>query len=183
MTTILQKESAVLRKKSASVPLEDIKTPTIAKILQAMKKALDEQLDGVAIAAPQIGENLRIFVVSEKVLELSDDAEEPQDQQLDTLKNKKYGHFVFINPVITKLSREKKPMEEGCLSVRWFYGKVKRSIKATVKAYDENGNLFTRGASGLMAQVFQHEMDHLEGILFTDKATDIRELDPQSISS
>ena len=71
-------------------------------------------------------------------------------------------------------------MEEGCLSVRWLYGKVKRSEKATVRAHDETGKIFTKGASGLLAQAFQHEVDHLNGILFTDKATHLESLPPEN---
>ncbi|HEY4499466.1 MAG TPA: peptide deformylase [Candidatus Paceibacterota bacterium] len=178
MTTILQRDNVALRKKSVEVAIPDITKPTLARILRAMKTALDEQEDGVAIAAPQIGENLRIFVVSEKVFELSEDVHERREKQKQ-LETKNYKHLVFINPVLTKLSRQKKLLEEGCLSVRWFYGKVKRSIKATVKAYDEHGVCFERGASGLLAQVFQHEIDHLEGILFIDKAEDVREMQPE----
>ena len=83
--------------------------------------------------------------------------------------------LVFINPKISKLSRDKDWMPEGCLSVRWLYGKTFRSKKATITAYDENGQKFTRGASGLLAQIFQHETDHLNGVLFIDHAKDVKE--------
>ncbi|MBI3888666.1 peptide deformylase [Candidatus Nomurabacteria bacterium] len=82
---------------------------------------------------------------------------------------------MFINPKISKLSRDKVWVPEGCLSVRWLYGKTYRSTKATIAAYNENGKKFTRGASGLLAQIFQHETDHLNGILFIDHAIDIKE--------
>ena len=87
--------------------------------------------------------------------------------------------MVFINPKISKLSREKEWLPEGCLSVRWLYGNTLRSKKATVTAYDENGKKFTRGASGLLAQIFQHETDHLKGVLFIDKAKNIKEEPPR----
>ena len=90
--------------------------------------------------------------------------------------------MVFINPKISKLSREKEWVPEGCLSVRPLYGKTLRSKKATVVAYDENGKKFTRGASGLLAQIFQHETDHLDGILFIDHAKDIKEELPENES-
>jgi len=142
-----------------------------------MKTALDSQQDGIAIAAPQIGESVRIFIVSEKVFDLSESVEARQEQQ-ESLNPEKYQKLVFINPTITRLSRTKEFMEEGCLSVRWLYGKVKRSTKATVRAYDEKGELFERGASGILAQVFQHEIDHLDGVLFIDKAIDVTEMNP-----
>ncbi len=71
-------------------------------------------------------------------------------------------------------------MPEGCLSVRWLYGEVERSTNATIEAYDENSVKFTRGAGGLLAQIFQHETDHLDGILFIDKARNIMDLPPDS---
>ncbi len=71
-----------------------------------------------------------------------------------------------------------KKMPEGCLSVRWLYGKVRRSSKALIRAFDEHGNLFTRGGSGLLSQIFQHEIDHLNGILFIDTAENIEDIPP-----
>ena len=64
--------------------------------------------------------------------------------------------------------------------MRWLYGQVKRSEKVTLRAYDETGKLLERGASGLLAQIFQHETDHLNGILFTDKASDLQEVKPET---
>ena len=83
---------------------------------------------------------------------------------------------IYINPVLVKTSKKTKMLSEGCLSVRWKYGKVKRSTQATVRAYDENGKQFTKGGSGLMAQIFQHETDHLKGVLFTDTAINLEEI-------
>ena len=94
----------------------------------------------------------------------------------------KIDDLVFINPVLTKMSKEKKWMEgEGCLSVRWVYGKVQRSTKVTIRAYDEFGRAFERGAGGLLAHIFQHEVDHLNGILFIDTAKDLEEVDPKDV--
>jgi len=132
-----------------------------------MKNALAREEEGVAIAAPQIGIPLRIFVVSKKIFQLLDAAKSVKD---------KFDDLVFINPEITKLSKEKEVMEEGCLSVRDYYGKIKRATKATVRAYDENGNAFERGGGRLLAQIFQHEMDHLNGIIFTDSAKDVQKI-------
>ena len=176
MMPIVQNGDPVLRKKAAEVPLSDIGSPKLKKILGEMAKALDSQDDGVAIAAPQIGVSLRIFLVSKAALKMPDDAEERKKMTNRKELKKDAGYLTFINPVISKLSRDKAVLDEGCLSVRPLYGKIKRSKKATVRAYDEKGNLFERGASGLLAQIFQHETDHLEGILFIDRATDLREM-------
>lgn len=167
MVAIVQKENPVLRGKAKAILLSDLKTAGIKKIIRDMKAALAKEDDGVALAAPQIAVPLRLFIVSGNVLRKRG-------------SEKKVPDAVFINPTIIKLSRSKKLMDEGCLSVRPLYGKVKRSEKATVRAYDEKGKLFEYGASGLMAQIFQHEMDHLDGVLFIDKATDVFELIPET---
>jgi peptide deformylase len=163
---IVQNGAPVLRELAQTVPITEITSPKIQKIIADMKIALASQDDGVAIAAPQIGQPLRIFVVSGAVLSSADP---------------KYtgGDIVFINPELTKLSREKHDVEEGCLSVRWLYGKVKRSQKATIRGYDETGKRVLRGASGLLAQVFQHETDHLDGVLFIDKAHEVKDMPPE----
>lgn len=174
--TIVQKESPVLRLVSSDVNITEIKSAKIQKILLAMKDALASQADGVAIAAPQIGVSLRIFVVSKKVRLLIKGLEKITNEDLKGLKDE-----IYINPKLTKLSKKTADLDEGCLSVRYLYGKVSRSEKATVTAYNENGQRFTRGASGLLAQIFQHEIDHLDGTLFIDKATDLVEVLPEEI--
>ena len=175
MKKILQKEERVLRQIAQEVPINEIGTSKIKKILKEMAKALEEQSDGVAIAAPQIGYPLRIFLVSGKIF----DKDFTENQKEEPSEKKEINHLVFINPKILKLSREKKWVPEGCLSVRWLYGKTNRSTKATVEALDENGKKFTRGGSDLLAQIFQHETDHLNGILFIDHAKEIKEENPK----
>jgi peptide deformylase len=173
MVPIVQKDDPVLRKIAEPVPADMFDTPKLRKILADMSKTLATQDDGVAIAAPQIGVSYRIFLISGNALEavypeLGDGLPEGE----------KVPDMAFINPIITKLSRDKEEMEEGCLSVRYLYGKTFRSKKARVRAFDEKGNAFEFGSSGLIAQIFQHETDHLDGILFIDKATDIHDVPP-----
>ncbi|HEY4508435.1 MAG TPA: peptide deformylase [Candidatus Paceibacterota bacterium] len=170
---ILQKGAPALRKKATEVPLSEMKGAKVKKVLKDMQAALLTQDDGVALAAPQIGTTLRIFIVSKAVLLLPKELKERREANAKGLK-RTAGFLTFINPVITKLSRDKAILDEGCLSVRPLYGKIKRSKKATIAAYDGSGKLFERGASGLLAQIFQHECDHLDGVLFIDKATDVR---------
>ena len=172
MKKILQKEAPGLREIAESVSVSQIASPKIQKIITEMKLALDSQDDGVAIAAPQIGYSLRIFVVSGKIANIISKEKNPvTDIKTEkTEEEKPIVHSVFINPIIIKLSREKRVVEEGCLSVRYLYGKVTRASKCSAEAYDEYGKKFKRGASGLVAQIFQHETDHLNGILFIDKA-------------
>jgi peptide deformylase len=74
-------------------------------------------------------------------------------------------------------------MMEGCLSVRWLYGEVLRYKKCTIEYYNEFGEKKQKGASGLLAQIFQHEIDHLEGILFDSKARKIENMPPDTLKS
>lgn len=178
MVKIIQKNNPVLRQIAEKVPVSDIKTKKIQKILNDMSSALAAQDDGVAIAAPQIAIPLRIFIVSKKVEIMLRDLEEAPIEVKNKIKDN-----VYINPEIIKISKTKQILDEGCLSVRPLFGKVKRSNKALVTAYDEHGKKFTRGGSGLLAQIFQHEIDHLNGILFIDTAEDIVEVLPEKIST
>ena len=188
---IVQKENKILRKVAKEVPLELIGGRKINTVIRRMIKAVDNQEDGVAIAAPQIGENWRIFVISKKLFEILDEAKRERKSKSKDLDNieknhpnslaaeKEFKNLIFINPEIIKTSKERMMIEEGCLSVRWLYGKVSRAKKTLVKAYDENGKLFTMGGSGLLSQAFQHETDHLNGVLFIDKAANLKEIEPQ----
>jgi peptide deformylase len=180
MKNILQKEEKVLRLVAKKVPVSEIKTAKTIRILQEMSAALKSQSDGVAIAAPQIGYSLRIFLVSGKVFQ-SDFLIERENSERNNQKEiaQTAPDRVFINPKIEKLSREKDWLPEGCLSVRPLFGKILRSQKATVTAYDAEGKKFTLGGPGLLAQIFQHETDHLDGILFIDKAKDIEAEKPR----
>lgn len=172
---IVQHDNPVLREVSIEVSVKDISSEKIQKVLHDMKKALYSQDDGVAIAAPQIGVPLRIFLVSGKIFDKNFEAEDYKPA-----KTKTWTDFVFINPEIIKLSKKKEvKFGEGCLSVRWLYGEVERATNATITAYDEHGVKFTRGAGGLLAHIFQHEIDHLDGILFIDKAKHLEEIPPQ----
>jgi peptide deformylase len=168
---IVQQNDPVLRKKAKPVPLSMIGSAELNKILSDMSTSLASQKDGVAIAAPQIGVSLQIFMVSGSVLSKAD---------------KKYKgdlvDLVFINPRITKLSKEKELLEEGCLSVRWYYGRVPRATRASIVAMNEKGEKIERGASGLLAQIFQHETDHLVGTLFIDKAEEVWEMTDEEIA-
>ncbi len=167
--SIVEKGNPVLDNPSEIVPIEEIKSSSIQKLINDMKETLDAISDGVGLAAPQVNVPLQIFIVSKKVLTKN------IVQSVDDL--------VCINPRIIKFSKTKKWLEgEGCLSVRWFYGKVLRSTNVTLEYYDENGIKQTRGAGGLLAHIFQHECDHLHGELFIDKAKDIEYIEPEEIN-
>ncbi len=167
---LVERDSPVLREVARAVKVEEILSEKIASVIESMKQALHREEDGVAIAAPQIGVGLRIFVVNGAILSVN--SKKPKGEAAPT-------DLVFVNPEIVKVSRKKRKMEEGCLSLRYLYGQVSRHEKITITALDESGLQKTFGASGLLAQIFQHEIDHLNGVLFIDKAEDVKDLPPE----
>jgi len=165
MTKLVPQHHEALHRIADAVPLDEISSPAIKKVLKDMREALRaynvDGFSGVAIAAPQIGVPLRIFYV--------------EDMSKEREEGLKIPTLVAINPEIVKLSKQKKIVGEGCLSVGESYGAVERATRATIRAYDEHGVRYERGGSGLLAQIFQHECDHLDGILFVDRATQVWE--------
>lgn len=162
-------ENPVLRGAMHDIPLVEISSPRIQELVASMSRLLAREEHGVALAAPQVGEPLRLFIVSPDALERREEkyGDAPPKTAADAQQ------LVYINPVWEKLSRDKSDKHEGCLSVRGKWGVVPRAEKATITAYDEYGKKFTRGASGFLAHIFQHEMDHLDGILYIDKAVEL----------
>ena len=116
------------------------------KLIEKMKKTLTKEKTGVGLAAPQVGKNLRIIVA---------------------VLGKKT--IVFINPEIITHSETTNQDEEGCLSIPKMFGTVERWNKIELKFYDEKFSLKTRILTDFDARIVQHEIDHLDGILFTDK--------------
>ena len=139
---------------------EELANGFVTKLIKDMRGALKTySVDGytaVAIAAPQIGISKRLFLIDD------------QSKDRDSLPS-----LIAINPKIIKVSKKTHLVGEGCLSIPNFYGEVRRHTNVTMRALDENGKRFERGAGGLLAQIIQHEYDHLDGILFTDRAEKI----------
>ncbi len=138
----------VLRR--VSHPVKEV-NDSIRKLMENMAETM-YNAKGVGLAAPQVGINKRVIVV---------DIGE--------------GLYKLVNPEIVSSSGIQDG-PEGCLSVPNVIGNVKRSEHIKVKALDENGNIVTIEASGFLARAFQHEIDHLNGIIFTDKATAIERM-------
>lgn len=135
-----------LRVRSAEVAVADILTPRIQTLIKDMKETMYLE-KGVGIAAPQVGVNERVIIV-----ELED------------------GPVAFINPKIVTASFANTPSEEGCLSVPGVYGYVKRSKRIKLEALSEDGEPVNMEVKDFPAIIFQHEIDHLNGTLFIDKA-------------
>lgn len=167
MKEIVQDGHPVLREEAMEVPKDMFGSPELASMLRDMEEALDAEADGVALAAPQIALPYRIFIVRYDRMHGPADQEVPADVG------------VFINPEFVNASRRREVVDEGCLSVRGRYGKTVRHERATVRAYDADGRVFERGGGGLLAQAYQHEIDHLDGILFIDHAQDVVILPPR----
>ena len=176
-TIIPQENNPALREIARPIPVADISSTHIQGLIDDMKKLLAKEPHGVAIAASQVGEPLQLFIVSGRALAERDTDDDARDTAVVPFPDQ-----IYINPVLTKLSRAKKEKHEGCLSIRGKWGMVPRAEKATVRAYDENGKAFTRGASGFLAHIFQHEMDHLNAILYTDKAATLYDDDDEKSS-
>ncbi len=175
MVKIIQIGDDKLRTVCDAVSATEIHSPEFSKILTDLSEALRSQDDGVAISAPQIGVTKRVFAVSTKIFD--------EDYLAGQPEKKFYEHLYFINPVIKKFSAKTEELEEGCLSIRGVYGLVKRPKNVTLEALNEKGEKILRGAGGLLARIFQHEIDHLDGILFIDKASVIKEVPEEKITN
>ncbi len=133
----------ILRTKLNEV--KDFNDSQLNRIIKEMKKAMIKY-DGIGLAANQVGLNMRLIVV-----------------------NTDQGPQAFINPQIKSKSLLKQKFDEGCLSFPDITGYISRSRKIILQYQDQNGNKKKLKAKQLMATVFQHEMDHINGIIFTDK--------------
>ena len=121
------------------------------ELIKDMFEAMDEE-EGIGLAAPQIGVLKRILVVS--------------------IKERNFERLALINPVISSFSEETVVMEEGCLSVPGINMDVRRPAKIILRGLTRSGRLVEIDASGLLARVIQHEIDHLDGVLFIDRLSD-----------
>jgi len=150
--SIITVPNPILRQKAKKINPRD---PFLKKIIPQMINILRKE-KGVGLAAPQVGISLRVIVI--------------ESQQKNT-KNKMLSIplTVLINPEIIKYSQKITKAEEGCLSIPNIWGVVERPYKVIVKAYNQKNKLIKIKATGFLARVIQHEIDHLNGVLFTDK--------------
>ncbi|NOZ73104.1 MAG: peptide deformylase [Chloroflexi bacterium] len=157
-----------LRKKSKPIRRFDARLKQFADdMVETMRAA-----NGVGLAAPQVGVNERLIVIEMPVEEFEDD---PQAGKL----------FVVVNPEIVRARGEKVAGDEGCLSIPGYIGEVERYPTATIKGFDVQGKPFRLKTYDYLARIFQHEIDHLDGVLFIDHIQDpdkLRRLvqDPES---
>ena len=150
---------AVLRKVA-----EDI-TPDYPNLKELIANMYDTMYNayGLGLAAPQIGLPIRLFILDTEPLSDSDDLTPAEVEQLKNFKE------VFINAKMLKEEGEEWAFNEGCLSIPEVREDVYRHEQITIEYYDANFNKKTATYNGLIARVIQHEYDHIEGVLFTDK--------------
>ena len=141
--------------------------PELKKLINDMWETM-YNANGVGIAAPQIGKSIRLFVIDASPF--SED-KEISDDEISTLKNFKK---VFINPEIIHETGDEWNFMEGCLSIPNIREDIKRKEKITIKYYNESFEEIELDLQGLAARVVQHEYDHIEGVLFTDKLSSLK---------
>ena len=149
--------SSVLRKVAKDI---DKEYENLSKLIEDMFETMYES-DGVGLAAPQVGKSIRLFMVDATPLE-------DEDPSLKGFKK------IFINAKITERTGELENMEEGCLSIPGIREDVRREDKIRIEYYDENFEFHEEYYEGISARVIQHEYDHVDGILFTDKISPLR---------
>jgi peptide deformylase len=156
---VRQDGDPVLRQRAKKVSRLD---DSLRRLIDDMFHTMyNNETRGIGLAAPQVGVSLRVVVV-----DMQDEDHEP---------------VALINPEIVKASKEMVTAAEGCLSVPGLRGDVERHQWVTVKARDEHGHDKRIRADGWFARCIQHEIDHLDGILYTDKATDVRNADDEEV--
>jgi peptide deformylase len=141
------------------MPVEELGTPELASLLVDLRDTMTH-LNGAGLAAPQIGVPLRVVIFGVTANPRYPDIEPVPDT-------------VLINPVLTPLSGEEEEGWEGCLSVPGMRGWVPRFRKLRYAGYDERGRRFQRDVEGFHARVVQHEVDHLDGILYPMRIRDL----------
>ncbi len=161
---ISQFGDSILRERAKKVDLNQIVTTEIKGLIIEMRKLLVAKKLGIGLAAPQVGSSLAVAVIELQTTAIRDDMEELS--------------LVIINPKITKTFGLKSQMWEGCISSgtgkAGLFAKVSRYKKIELEYFDENATKQTKEFSGLVAHVIQHEVDHLNGILFVDKVKDTK---------
>ncbi len=171
MVKITKDGDKILREVAEPLNIDAIRSRETQKILKDMSEALNSEKFGVAIAAPQIGVPLRIFVVAGKIFNKKD--------------NTQKADGIFINPIILKRSKKMQESHESCLSIQGrppeqgpdVAGVVLRPEKMKISYYNEKGEKKEYGASGFLSAIFDHEIDHLNGTLFIDKTINVWEID------
>ncbi len=167
-----KKEEKFLWRKTADFDFQMFTKKEINELIKKMKEIM-LQANGIGLSANQVGLNLKMFValIPKKPLK----RDERNKIIIPSPDEAKF--YAIFNPEIIKFSKQTEVIEEGCLSVPGVLGEVERPKKITIIDFDKNGRKIKIKADGLTARVFQHETDHLNGILFIDKAKNIKKIE------
>lgn len=161
---IVQTGHPVLRAEARELTRDEIKSAEIRELIEIMREVM-RAAPGVGLAAPQIGESLRIAVIEDEAGEKTKMSEE----ELNLRERYPVPFHVLINPILTNTGDEKVDFFEGCLSVTGFAANVARYREVNVRALNEKGEEISIDAKGWYARILQHEIDHLNGILYIDR--------------
>jgi len=161
----------VLRDTSKPISNEHLTSDEFQKYLDDMIETM-LNAEGIGLAGAQVGNLIRVTVIDKQIIE-GIGLDEFRENKSNPNREKK--GYPIINPIFQKKSFKKNIMEEGCLSIPGIYGPVKRPENITIKYLNRSGQSTTLKTDGLLARVIQHEMDHMDGILFTDLTKDLTE--------
>jgi len=162
--TIVQAGDPVLRKKGRALSKDEIRSPQIQQLIELMREAMRDA-PGVGLAAPQIGESIQLAVIEDRAEYLGDLSAD----QLAKYQRTVIPFHVIINPKLTVVDDSSAVFFEGCLSVTGFSAVVDRALNVRVECLNERGEEVTINAQGWYARILQHEIDHLNGILYIDR--------------
>lgn len=160
----------VLKREATEI---DEQYPDLQKLIADMFETM-YNAKGVGLAAPQIGKSIRLFVIDTTPFTERDEEDDEPDMSEEEFKQLSSLKKVFINPIILEESGRKWPFNEGCLSIPGINEDVHRLENLVIEYYDENFELKEESYTGKAARVIQHEYDHVEGILFTDRLNPLR---------
>ncbi len=161
MLPIVTIPNKILETRARELTLAEINSAEVQSLIDEMIPTMYTS-EGIGLAAPQVNHSLRVCIIGKEAVKLDRKAKLPHDD------------LVLINPTWRKTSKKTNNDQEGCLSIPGVYGKVKRHSDIQVEALDRQGNKFSFEARNFFARVIQHEVDHLDGVLFTSKATDVK---------
>ena len=174
LRNVIKDTDPLLRKRSRDIT--EI-TDRIRTLADDMWETMYES-NGVGLAAPQVGVLRRLVVIDVTVNEEDIDEEDAAEPEAEPKAEPEIVKYLLINPEVVEASEETVTDKEGCLSVPGRVGTVVRPARVKVRAMDLDGNLFEIEGEGLLAKALQHEIDHLEGILYTDIAESVEPVEP-----
>lgn len=163
MLPIITTPNKILETRTRELTPDEIDSQPIQSLIDAMIPTMYSN-EGIGLAAPQVNHSVRVCIIGKGAVKLDRKTTLPHED------------LVLINPVWEKTSKKTNNDQEGCLSIPGIYGTVKRYSHIHVEALDRHGKKLSFEARNFFARVIQHEVDHLDGVLFTTKASDLKQI-------